>query len=227
MYSFLANHIEPLSYLICLITYGLIFRKDKSTRIKVLFIFFLLAFISMAYCSHLLSNNIPNISIYNLCLLPLSILFLHVYFFNVPFGKLKRKITFLLFFVNLIVFIATTFFSKQAVFFNSISFATLGFSITVYCFFFFHERLKNVTETNIYDSIDFWIICGLFISFSGSFIVFLTYHYLTIKISEHFTDEDANLLTVLWMVPNIFLFINSLISLTGYIWVYYRRKFIS
>ncbi len=227
MFSFLANHLEPLSYFICFLTYGLITRRNTSLRIKVLFIFFLLAFITMAYSSYLADQARENIFLYNFFLLPLSMVLLHIYFLNTINGKLKKRVSVFLFFANVLVFIITTFFSKQAVFFNSIGFAMLGFSVTVYCFFFFHEKLNNVTETNIYDSIDFWIICGLFIAFSGSFIVFLTYHYLTIKITEHQTDEDASLLTVLWMVPNVFLFINSLISLTGYIWVYYRKKFIS
>lgn len=227
MFSFLVNQLEPLSYLICFVTYGLILRRDVSKSIKVLFIFFLLAFLSMAYCSYLTSLTKENVFMYNFFLLPLSIIFLHLYFFYTILGKLKKNIIAFLFFSNGLIFLITTFSSNQPAFFNSIGFAMLGFSVTLYCFFFFQERLRNVSETNIYDSIDFWIVCGLFIAFSGSFIVFLTYHYLTVRLTRHHNAEDERLLTILWLVPNIFLFINSLISLTGYIWVYYRRNFIS
>jgi len=227
VYSLFVNHLEPLSYFICFVTYFLILRMGEEFKIKVLFLFFLLATVVMGYSSYLVHVQISNIFTYNLVLLPLSIIAFHLYFMQIFRGKIKQACVKVLFLANVAVFIFTTFFSNQAVYFNSIGFSSLGLSVTVCCFLFFHERLSNVSEANIYDSIDFWVICGLFIAYSGSFIVFLTYHYLTLRIMSNPTLKERQLLTILWGVPNIFLFINSLISLSGYIWVLYRRKFIS
>jgi hypothetical protein len=161
---------------------------------------------------------------YNYFLLPASILMISAYFYSIiTIGRL-RKMTILIFILNLLVFINYIFSSKNN-YFNSLGFALLSFSTVIYSFLFFRQKINDISEKPIYEFPDFWVACSYLISYSGSFLVFLTYYYLTQKLYLSYSKKQEHLLTLLWGIPNILLFLSSLFTLTGLIWIQYRRKF--
>lgn len=178
----------------------------------------------MAHSSYLSKKEIENTFLYNFFLLPASTLLLSGYFYSIITNSRLRKINVAIFILNLLFFLYYIF-SRENNYFNSIGFAMLSLSIVIYAFLFFQQKIRNISEKPIYDFVDFWVVGGYLISYSGSFLVFLTYYYLTQKF---FLSQSENLqqqLTLIWGIPNILLFISSLFTLTGLIWIRWRKKY--
>ena len=224
MFSLITNLLEPLSFLSYCLVFALCWRKNKGKAVVIPLFFYLFAGIAMSYCSFLAHRQIKNVFIYNYVLLPASLVFYSFYFYSIISGLKKRKVIQLLFFINIVVFIFKRFFIKQNEFFDSISFALLGITTVIFCLLFFSQKLAEVSEEPIFTDFNFWVVCSYFISSSGSFLVFLTYYYLTEKIVGNYNERDIHTLTVLWAIPNILLFAGSCITLTGFAWVQYHKR---
>ena len=224
MINLITNFLEPVSYFIYLLAFT--FHSFKTGRMSAWVppLFYLFGGVLMVYASYLAGNLIENVFIYNYLLLPASILFFSWYFkTNLHTPKRQRAVLWL-FILNGLLFILRAIFLPQNHMFDSVGFTTLSLSVLILCFIFFKQRLKEVSEKPIFGNFNFWVICGFFISFSGSFLVFLTYYYLTEKISTAYVYANRHLLTLLWGIPNILLFAGSLFTLIGSIWTNYHRK---
>ncbi|MEO6537167.1 MAG: hypothetical protein ABIT07_05430 [Ferruginibacter sp.] len=223
MFSFITNILEPLSYLVYFIGIAIYYKQQPLAQVKVLLIYYFVAAVLMAYASVLARSGKENVFVYNYFFLPLSIFSLTLYFFF-TLNDRKKKIAILFLTFNFSLFLVKLFFFRSANIFDSIGFALLSLSIVALSFVYFRQLLTNVSEISVLKKYDFWIVSGYIVSFSGSFIVFLTYYYLTKKILATYTKEERYLLTFLWGIPNFLFFIGALSTLTGILWINYRRK---
>lgn len=220
----ISNLIEPLSYFINLFIFISSYKFLKLPKTKVLILFYALAGSAMAYATFLGTKNLTNTYVYNYMLLPFSILLLPLFFQKIINNSKKRFFIQLLTYINLSVFIAKIILPKQNNFFDSTGFALLGLSIVICCYLYFNQKINEITEEPIYNELDFWIVSSFFILYSGSFLIFLTYYYLTNRIYLNNNMNDRILITLLWGIPNILALAGSLFTLTGYLWVRYHRK---
>ncbi len=191
---------------------------------KVLVAYYILAFFIMWYSSFLAQKEITNTYVYNYLLLPISLFFYFIYFYKITTSLFKRRVILILLILNITFDILQRLFTKQPLFFNSTGFALLSITIVIYCFLFFNDKLKNISENNIYELKEFWLVSSYFITYSGSFVVFLTYYHLTNKIYLTNKDDNIYLMTLLWGIPNILLFFSSILTFIGYLWIQFRKS---
>lgn len=113
---------------------------------------------------------------------------------------------------------------KEFYLFDSVGYSMVSVTIVIYVFMYFHQVLKNITEQNILRQFNFWLASGYLIYFLGSFIIFLTYYYLTKKVLAVHTKEEQYLINALWGLHNVLLFIGAFSLLTGSLWLTYRKR---
>ena len=165
-----------------------------------------------------------NIVIYDILFLFTSIC-LGLYFKSILFGKFKKYLIMAVFASFVLYAFIKLLNYRQTEMFDSVSFSLLSLIITIISFFYFYQTLSNVTEKSLLQSIDFWFVTSLFIYYSGSFIIFLTFYNLTEEVlKNNYTLKDRILLTNLWGVHNMLLFISSLIFNAGSLWIIFRKK---
>ena len=187
---------------------------DSSIKEKVLFIYYLfatiLAFIAY-YIYVYMPADVDNNWVYNI-LYFITICILSYYFYHVLNNKIKKNIVIFLFIVNLILFMVFDIVLHRFYVFNEYVYAICFLSIVVYSLFYFDQLLRNVTELNILFQFDFWLISGYLLYFLGCFFIIL--YYLTIPVTERGPT---------WALQNIILLLSSVITLTGYLRIRYRK----
>lgn len=149
-------------------------------------------------------KGVDNIWIYNLFYL-ITIISISYYFYKILKTSFKRNIVAILLVLNIIIFLiydvlSGKFFKE----YNEYVFAVCFISIVVYAFLFYDHLLRNVTETNILYSFEFWLVSGYLFYFLGSFILILFYKAATIP-------ERGKI----WALQNEILFLSSIIILIG------------
>jgi hypothetical protein len=166
-----------------------------------------------------------NIAIYDiLCLL--TSIFFSFYFLYALRSRWKKAFTVVLCAAQINYYVLRTVVFKSAPLFDSIGYVILSMCIVVMIFMFLHQVLSHVTEAPLLMDFDFWFVSSQLIYFLGSFIIFLTFNYLTRKIlpAELYSHENRVLLTKLWGVHNVLLFLCSLLTLSGILWIASGRK---
>ena len=108
--------------------------------------------------------------------------------------------------------------------FDSFGYSLLSASIAVYVFMYYHQVLQKVTEQSIFEDLNFWLASSYLVYFVGSFIIFVSYYYFTTLVINTLTKEESRLLTTLWGLHNVLLFISAATFLTGSLWINFRRK---
>ncbi len=78
--------------------------------------------------------------------------------------------------------------------------------VSIKCLSFYEKKLSSPTRENILESRNFWIFSGLFLYFSVTFIIFITYDFLTIGYLKGNYDWIGNL----WKIHNGILFLSCL-----------------
>lgn len=224
MFPIITNTLEPVSYFIYFLAFLFHCLVTKKWNESIAIVFYLFSALIMFYAAYLAVQHQQNTLIYNYCLLPGSILFFSWYFGINLHSDTNRKIVFLIFFLNLLLIFFRVIVYGKVNMFDSIGFATLSLSVLVMCFMFFRQSIQEVSEKPLFANFNFWIVCSYLIYFSGSFLVLLTYYYLTEKISIAYVHKNRYLLTLLWVIPNILLFTGSLFALTGALWTNYHKR---
>lgn len=223
MFSLITNFLEPLSYFIYLAAFLLYCKNEGNGKTKIALFFYLFAGILLSFASVLAQMGKGNVFIYDYLLLPFSILFFSLYFKQILKAK-KQRIALVLFTVNVLSFIFRAIMNNHQVYFDSTGFALLNITVVICCFLFFSQKLNEISESSLFRDFNFWVVCSFLISFSGSFVVLLTYYYLSKKIVLSYIAPNRHLLTLLWGIPNVLLFVGSLFTLTGIIWIQYHKK---
>jgi hypothetical protein len=219
-----ANLLEPAAYLILLAAATLYAKKRGGPKINLLIAYFSTAFLLLAISSLIVILRLnENIWLYNLHAFA-TVSFLGLYFRNQFYTPLKKHTVTALMVVLLLYLLVKNLVLREFRLFDSIGYSLVALSLIVYVFMYFHQLLNNVSELNIFDNFNFWLSSSFLIYFSGNFIIFLTYHYFTVKIMATYTDEERDILTNLWGLHNCLLLVGALMLLFGSLWIVYRRK---
>lgn len=217
------DFLEPFSYLIYSIALLLEYRSNRLIREKVLLIYYVIATLLLTYAAFLAIQYASNSTgdnnwLYNIHYF-LSAVVLGYYFNNILVSKSKKKIVIVLFSLVAINFIITDFIITRP-FFNSTSTAFLFVCVVSASLMYLHELLIKMSEKNILLNFNLWLVSGYIIYFLGGFFIILSYSYLTDKL----TSDQEVILGYLWSVLNVLLFVTSIITLSSYIWITYRKK---
>jgi hypothetical protein len=106
----------------------------------------------------------------------------------------------------------------------SISASATCLCITIWCFLYYHKVLTNVSAGNILQNFDFWLVSGFLLTFLGGLFIVFTYLPLSIFVYQNSTFDGRNLLTIVWSVFNILLFLSAVVTLIVSIWINSRGR---
>lgn len=218
-----------ISYLLESISYFLFFsalayyisRVDSKTKYWVVCAFYMIGFLVML---KILTPRYYNGFLYNFIYMATSLSF--GYFFLVTLkGKLKHWIIVLCCTITLFYYIICSLILGERLF-DSMGYVISSTGIVIMIFMYLHQVMKNITEKSITLSFDFWFIASQLIYHLGSFGIFLTFNPLTQKVlpEKYFIHENRVILTYLWGVHNVLLFLGSLLTWFGIIWIVSRRR---
>jgi hypothetical protein len=217
------NYLEPIAYLVYLLAVWLYESRKGDTRMKPLRLYYFLAFALMMTASLLVEFDIESTLYYHIHAV-FTIWFLGLYFRSLLQNRYKKNTVLFLIVATTVYLIVKNLILREVRLFDSIGYSLVSASVVLFVFLYFHQELSNVKDQNILDDINFWLSSGFLIYFLGSFIIFLTYHYFTLKILATYTLEDRAILTNLWGLHNCLLFVGALSLLGGSLWIIYRKK---
>lgn len=211
--EFLKEYSELLaciSFLIPLIPGWTFFRK--LTRELKLFIFILSVTFILEYIGYYTStHDIHNLVIYNLLYI------FQFYFYSVLFRKLLLS-NFSKWFIRIIAALFTIYIGfriKSVVFpnniYNSYIPAFLSLSIILYCILYFNHQLRDMQTTFIYKTPWFWIMTGILLYFSGSFLILLATNY--------FMFRENGFIRNLWTLMHLFGLIKNILIGAGFLFL--------
>lgn len=212
MKDFLKNALEPLSYLIYALSIFIIPGKNKRGKKVVLFFYYLLASILIGIACYTPSNEVNRI-IYNTFFF-ITISFFSYYFKCLLKGKWRIKTLAFLYGIHVIIFIKITLISHQLLLMNNYVYAFTYLSIVIYILLYFVQVLNNVSELNLLHQFDFWLVSGYLLYFLSCFFIILFYENI-----------DINQRALAWSIQNFILFISSIFTLSGSIWINSQKKY--
>jgi len=221
--NFVAILLEPLSYVLFSIALLLRTIIEKQVKVKVLFIYYLLAALGFGYASWLVFKNENNNWIYNLLYLP-GVVAICYYFHETFYSRRNKAIVNFFITLNIIYFVVRMIVFGKLVILDSFGYSLLSISVSFLSFVYFYQLLRHVNEFKVWANFDFWLISSYLLYFLGSFFIFLLYSNLTYNILDTYTYEQRSLLSVLWGVHNVLLFLSSVITLVGSLWVAYHNR---
>jgi hypothetical protein len=166
-----------------------------------------------------------NIGIYSL-LSSITFLFLGTYFYYTLFTSWKKRLVILFCAIQVGYNIIANLLLPGAEVFDSTAYVMVSSGIVLMAFLYMHQMLTNVTEEPLSLNFDFWFVSSQLFYHLGSFLIFLTYGYLTQKIltSDLYSYENRIYLSQLWRVHNVLLFLSSLFISAGILWTSFRRR---
>lgn len=183
-----------ISFLIPLIPAWISFRK-LSGELK-----FFIYILSLVFIFHTIGHYTGLYGIYNLPLYS-TLYILQFYLYSILFCRLLLSkssrwiinLLMILFTLYVLLFFKNLYSANS---YDSYTPAILSIVMMLYCLLFFNRQLKNVQTNFIYKSSWFWLIAGLLLYFSGSFIIFLVTNYLM--------ERNNNLTRNLWVLLQLF-----------------------
>lgn len=195
---------------------------NPAFRYKTLVVFYLVGTVLLSGMALKHKSVNSNTYIYNLLYLVSSV-FLSYYFSTLLNTRLK-KTTAVIAGVTTLAYYS---FHIDTPYFDSIGYVIASTGIVVLIFLYLHQVLTNVTEEPLSLNVDFWFVCAQLAYHLGSFAIFLSYNYFTQRyMAEGKSPEIGTILTYLWIVHNVLLFLSALIISFGIAWIY-RRKSLS
>lgn len=201
--------------------------RQKQMKYAILCGYYLIACVLMLRANLIGMSGINNIDIYNLLNL-ITVIFFGLYFCSIISSVKKRIVMGAMCLVIGVYFIKTSLFPSQELLFDSTGQVLLSAGILIMVFFFMAQLLQNVNEEPLSMNFDFWFSCAQLTYYLATFFIFLTFRYLTKKVIDgDYLDEDRELLTKLWAVHNVILFLSSSIIAASTLWIRYRSKLAS
>lgn len=221
MRHLIADYLEPLSYLIYLAVFAFYgWRVDRNVRYRVLAGFYLVAAGLMAIAMNLQANT----HFYNV-LYMLAAMSLGYYFYSILITKLKKTVSAVLVIMVVIYFAVSTALGWD-VYLDSRGHTLASLVLLWLMFMYYHQFMNDVRDESIATDFDFWFVSAQLLYQMGSFGIFLSYNYFTEKVlpDSNYTKENRAILTNLWMVHNVLLFLSALITAASLVWKVYLRK---
>jgi hypothetical protein len=223
LFELITNYLEPFCYLLYTVAFILFVKRDRSVNIWVLLIYYIIGLLLMAYASTLVPKQKNNVWAYNILFLIGSVC-MGIYFKKLLKNRLNQAIVIIFILLQSNYFITRNLVFDKLYVFDSFGYSMVSISIIIFSFMYLYEKFKNIDEIKIYYNSHFWIIAGYLLFYIGGFFIFATYYYLTDKIMPTYTYEERVLLTNLWGVHNVLLFLSALTTLTGSLWITFRER---
>ena len=224
MFSIITNYLEPIAFFLYFIALVVYYRQKPTKAVLILVVFYATVTLLLTVGSYIIGKvKSGNNWTYDLLGL-FTAVFIGFYFYKTLRSPAKKKVVLFLICVYLLYAVFRNITLEGQRLFDSIGFSIVSASIAIYVFMYFHQLLKNVSEVNIVKEFNFWLSSGYLIYYVGSFIIFVSYYYLTNKIMKSYTHEERRVLTALWGLHNVLLFLSALSLLTGSLWGTYRKK---
>jgi len=216
--SFVLEPTAQFLYLIA-ISYCL-WKVDKSVRFKMIWAYYLIGFLilfKIVFTRH-------NSYLYSLLYVTTSVGF-GFYFYALFESRVKKWFALFPGLITLVYYVSKTIAGGEPLF-PSIGFVISSTGIILLIFIYLNQLMTHVKEDSLSLNFDFWFICSQLVYHLGAFSIFLTYNHLTTKIlpTEHYSAKNRELLTYLWGVHNVLLFLGSLLTWFGIVWIVYRRR---
>ena len=195
-----------------------------SRRLKyiILCAYYMVASIIMAKASLVTGYNID---LYDFLFL-LSSVCLTTFFYLLYSSLTKKIIAIVIGASEACYFVFHDIINSPSPLFDSVAFVILSSGIMIMIFMYIHGLVANISDEPLLSTFDFWFVSGQIIYHLGSFIIFLTFNYLTKKIlpAELYSHENRAVLTKLWGVHNVLLFLGSLLTTGGVAWISFHKK---
>lgn len=177
--------------------------------------------VAAALIAKTLFSSANNNYIYSITYVITS-LSLSYYFQDLYFSKWKRVVAAACGGATLIYYLLSL--QDKDILFDSLGFVIASTGVVIFVFLYFHQIFTNVTEEKLLLNFDFWFICSQLIYHLASFGVFLTFQRLTERVITEKNIELRLMLTYLWGIHNVLLFLGSILTGGGLLWIAYHRR---
>lgn len=223
LFQYVVSHLlEAMAYFlyaVALLIYLL--KVEKEFRFKVLSVYFIFGFLIIF---KILTTRGGNNLYYNILYVVNSIGW-GAYFFLVLEGKVKKGVAISTILLTFFYFSYKNLLLSPDRIFDSSGYVISSSGIILLTFIYYHQLLVHIKAESLSHNFDFWIVSSQLIYHLGAFGIFLTYnHFTTRYLNKPFNSENQDLLTYLWGVHNVLLFLASLLTWVGVLWIVYRRK---
>jgi hypothetical protein len=219
--NFTRDFFEPIAFLIYLGVFAYYARRwQRVPKYGVVAGYYLVA----ACLMFAAANMVVNTHLYNVLYL-LTAIGLGYYFFSLLGSRTERGVVVLKVTVVIIYFILSAAFGWD-VYLDSRGHALTSLMLLGMMFMYYRQFMRDVRDDSISVNFDFWFVSSQLLYQMGSFGIFLSYNYFTKKIlpDGNYTAENRTILTNLWIVHNVLLFLSALITAASLLWKVYRRK---
>lgn len=224
MQTFIPYHLAWISYLILFGGLAIWAKYDKRGIIKVLSGYYLICAILIIKIALSRGTGISNIYIYSI-LCVLSSFGIGAYFYSILFSRWAKALVIFFCGLNGAYYAFINLFSNGLAVFDSNAYTLLSVNIIALYIAYVMQIMQNVTEAPLSENIDFWLSASQILYFTGSFVIFLTFGYLTQKILDDPSNQRVSFsLARLWGLHNVLLFLSSLLTVGGIAWILYRKK---
>jgi hypothetical protein len=221
VHFFISNLLEPISYGLCALFLLFYIRKENQKKWKVLLVYYFIAVALQLKAAY----SETNIEIYSLLSL-VTFIFLGSYFYFTLSSTWKRSLVISFCIIQTGYYITANYIFTAPEVFDSTGYVILSVGVVLMAFMYMHQILTNVTEEPLSFDFDFWFVSSQLFYHLGSFLIFLTYGYLTQKIltSDLYSYENRIYLSQLWRVHNVLLLLSSLFISASILWTSFRRR---
>lgn len=173
-----------------------------------------------------------NIDLYDALLVEGNI-FIGLYYFEILKTSIKKKVVFAFILIGILNFVYKLLHFSEIKIFDSLGFSFLSIGVVILFFAYCHQILNEINTEPLSLSFDFWVNLSFIIYYLGSFVIYLTYNHftnilLTLVIAKKGRDilsPYEHILTNLWGVHNILLFISCFCIVFGLIWKTSSKKY--
>jgi hypothetical protein len=220
---FISYPLEAIAYLLYGVTLILYLLKvQKKIRFKILIIYFL---IGLSILLRVLTVTGGNNFYYSL-LYVVNSLGWGTYFYLVFQSKLIKGVAVCAVLTTVSYFVFRNILFTPEKIFDSMGYVISSTGTVLLVFIYFYQLLSNIKTDPLSLNFDFWLSCSQLIYNLGAFGIFLTFHHFTSKIlnTQYYNEENRQILASLWGVHNVLLFLASLLTWVGVLWIVYRRK---
>lgn len=220
--------LEPFTYFLYAALLFLQSRRESKAKLKTLFVYYLVGSVLLFKAALYTDTNIDIYSFLSL----ITIISLGFYFFYTLTEPWKKRVTVGLCVLYLGYYLVRNFILSKPTVFDSLGYVLLSLDVVIMTFMYLHQLLTNVTEESLALNFDFWFVCSQLMYFLGAFVIFLTFNHLTQKVlpdESYFQEHNQNrsILTWLWGVHNVLLFLSSLTTAGSVLWIALLKRSLS
>lgn len=219
--SYWLEGIASVTILLAVIFF--IWRIDSCKRYKfIAFYLFLTALFTVEISIHTGKSNSFQYS----CVYLLNCLCWSTFFFQLYNSRFKKKVAVVIGTITTLYFLYKNVILEFDLIFDSLGQAISSIGIVLLIFIYLHQILSVIRSESLTQNFDFWLSSAQLTYHLGAFGIFLTFNHFTSKIfnTPNYSSENRQILSSLWGVHNVLLFLASLLTWIGVVWIIYKKK---